>query len=356
MTGGVLVRVGPHPSPATPPASGSLLLPAGQGVPGALTPEVPPASMLTIFTYLRMMSGMTAADPTLTAEVHALINTTPEEAATFPRPLRMAHAYAQGASLRQIGGEYSMSHERVRQIIERQTPFSTRLLRDTKQAIEDQKRVDLAQRVSAWSAKNPAAPISDLLAEFNIDRKTAKNILRRRYYLHAPNERATGRTRVPNEVLVKAVADFHRETGKATRPAYTAWAKEHGIPDAQTVVKRLGSWNDALLAAGVTPVYPKIERERRHSLADLWAALVEAFSVEGGPSLVPEVRQWLRDRPGAPSLELILARTNMTFVEARAESLRLVHEGKGSQDPWVQEVLRPRDWSEFVAPGVPKGQ
>ena len=281
----------------------------------------------------------------LARALYALPATTPP-----PRAWAMARDYMHGANLQDIATPAHVTRERVRQIIERQSPFSTSDLRNVAAAIRDEEHQKAAADLQAWSMKNTGAPLEVIYETFQIDHATAKDLLGPRYHFHNATPTKTGTVRSTRESLLPALSQFHKETGEVSQPAYKAWADEHGFAGPQTIRMRFGSWSKALAAAGISDACTEHAREKMYTDEDLWAAVVDSVRAgEGAPVTAIETEKWLAARPGMPSLGLIRQRLDGRYSEVRSRALRAVYEGASSDDSWVREVVRPREWASFVA-------
>lgn len=56
---------------------------------------------------------------------------------------------------------------------------------------------------------------------------------------------------IDNDCLLRCLAEWVRETEVLTGDAYTLWATKRGLPGKQTIAIRFGSWNEALVLAGI---------------------------------------------------------------------------------------------------------
>lgn len=163
----------------------------------------------------------------------------------------------------------------------------------------------------------------------------------------ARHERVENRpsTRRSDEDLLADLRRFHDDTGETSGAAYGRWAKEVGVLGTQSVSIRFGSWNLAATRAGIKAA-PRIERERRYSDDDLWAAGLEG--IQAGMFTAREFEDWLLTVDGAPSLALIRHRLVVTWNDIRDEALRILNGRSDRDGAWVAEVRSPRDWLTFL--------
>lgn len=152
-----------------------------------------------------------------------------------------------------------------------------------------------------------------------------------------------------DESILAGLRDFHEATGQTSSTMYDAWARENGFYNSHTVMVRFDGWTTALEKAGIKHrgVY---RSERRYTREDLWAAGLQAM--RNGASSRSQIRAYLGDIEGAPSLSLLVQRLGSwsTIIQP---TLAAIIKGISDQDPdWVAEVSRPRDWSEFQSKQV----
>ena len=260
------------------------------------------------------------------------------------RAFVMARRYAMGETLDEVARDYGVTRERVRQIINQQTPWNATEIR-----LERRRSADATERannaaVLEWSKSAPGASVSEASETLGLPEEEIRRYLGRRLARHERTLRKRADRR-SNEDLLKDLKRFNEETGGTTSAAYAKWARETGVPGPQTVAIRFGSWNDAATLAGFKEA-EQIDRDRRHTEEDLWAALVEG--VHSGVFTAREFEDWLASAPGAPSLALIRHRLPGRFQDIRDEALKIVS-GRSSRDPaWITEVTTRRDWQKLL--------
>lgn len=271
-----------------------------------------------------------------------IVENSPEH---LPRELQMVRLYALGSSLEEIGQRFHVTRERVRQIINNYTPWTTSDILQMRKKLENARRLADVQRALEWSNENPGATVAEGATTLKLSEDDLRTALgRRRLRFHEQESRKIRNTARSEEDLLNDLRAFYGDTGKTTSSAYRLWAKSHGVPGPQTIMNRFGSWNGATLRAGIKTEAP-IERDRRHSDEDLWAAVVEG--VQKGLTTVDEFESWLASISGAPSIGLVRNRLELSWNQLRQEAL-LVISGKSERDrTWVDRVTKPRDWSTF---------
>jgi hypothetical protein len=279
----------------------------------------------------------------LLAEIERRANLEPNKA------LEMAHKYSLGMTLDEIGKLYGVTRERVRQLINKATPWSPKQIRAAAAdvAAREAERLALEDRelVLAWSRRHLGAPIEDAVDALGLPVERIHRALGRRRSAHSATHDLDFAHRRSDEDLLGDIRRFHRETGLTSALEFSSWAKAHGLRSHQTVVHRFDSWNRALQLAGVSQER-QVQRDRRHSDTDLWAAAYLAF--RAGALSARDVETWLRDQPHLPSLALVRARLKIPFASLKRTALEIVA-GNSQRDPeWVAEVTRDRDWAGFA--------
>ena len=260
------------------------------------------------------------------------------------RPLDMARRYALGQTLGEIGEAYGITRERVRQIIGHDSPWKPDELRRARNRWEAAKEEADRGAVLAWSDDNPGIPLEVASKDLVIDEEEIRRYLGRRVKRHQTRMQQPQPLRSDEDIL-EDVRRFFVETSSTTAAAYAEWARQEGVPGPQTAAHRFGSWNRATALAGIKSEAP-IERARKHTDTDLWAAVYEATQAELDTARAFE--DWLSETPGAPSFALIRSRLECTWGEMHGEALRLIA-GQSDRDPeWIADVTKPRDWTKFL--------
>src|SRR5699024_5754380 len=223
------------------------------------------------------------------------------------RASRSARLYAFGATLQEIGDLFGVTRERIRQILSRDTPWSSTDLSAAAKALAAARRTEHTAAADEWSRTHPAAPLDAARAALGLSEEQVRRLLGRRRSRHEPAFEVPRETaRRTEEEIVADLRAFHTETGKTTCQAFTAWAREHDVPGHQTAAIRFGTWNEALKAAGLGEEKGAPRSSFRDE--DLWAAVLSAVQAEDGGTTFRAVSDWLAQRPAAPSGVLIRKR------------------------------------------------
>ena len=265
-------------------------------------------------------------------------------AADLSRGYQMARRYALGETLQEIGDDYGVTRERVRQIINTETSWSTTSIGAARRrALEVQAAAD-RRAVLEWSEANLGASIEQAVERLKLDEEVVRKYLGRHRIRHEPVAKKAPDGRSHDDLLAD-LRRFHSETGETSAAAYGRWAKENGVPGHQTIAIRFGSWNDAAARAGIKDA-PPIERERRYSDEDLWAAVLDG--VRAGQFSAREFEDWLVAVEGAPSFATIRNRLAQRWSELRDEALRILRGRSAQDEAWITAVSSPRDWLSFL--------
>lgn len=260
------------------------------------------------------------------------------------RAYQMARRYALGQTLREIGIDHGLTRERVRQIINNETPWTTTVIGAARRKALEKKNAADRTAVLEWSETNVGAPIEQAVRDLGLDEEDVRKYLGRRTIRHELVKKKAPGGRSLQDLLAD-LKRFHAETGETSAAAYGRWAKEAQVPGQQTIANRFGSWNEAAARAGFKDA-PPIERERRYSDVDLWAAVVEG--VRARQFTAKEFEDWLMTVEGAPSLATIRNRLPQKWNELRDEALRILR-GRSERDrTWIEAVSSPRDWPSFL--------
>ncbi|EWS81380.1 hypothetical protein BF93_17435 [Brachybacterium phenoliresistens] len=257
--------------------------------------------------------------------------------------------YAMGATLQELGDRFGVTRERIRQIITKHTPWSTKDISRTLRGLREAREQEHREAVRAWSLTSPGDTLESGARTLGMTEEQVRDLLGARRNNHlAPKVRPASVARRSDEQILEDLRAYHRETGKSTASGFSAWAKQHGVPGNQTAAIRFGTWNEALRAAGLTA-----ERGRPRSALsddDLWAAVIAAVAAPDGGTSNTKVDAWLQRHDGAPSLALVRQRlpyrwseiAEITLAVLRGEPLDL---GEEFNEAWRARVTAPRDWN-----------
>lgn len=272
-------------------------------------------------------------------------------ACTNLRARRSSRLYAFGATLQEIGDLFGVTRERIRQILAKDTPWSSTDLGNAARALAQARRAEHTTAVAQWSRAHPAAPIGDACPVLGLSEEQVRKLLGRRRSRHEPAcDGPRESTRRTEEEIIADLRAFHAETGKCTSQAFSDWAREHDVPGSQTAAIRFGTWNEALAAAGLG-----LEKGAPRSSfrdEDLWAAVLAAVQAEDGGTTFRAVSDWLAGRPAAPSGALLRHRLcgheGGSWSETVTTALAVLNTPETFDPAWVADVSAPRDWEAPV--------
>lgn len=285
-----------------------------------------------------------AVDPVVDEDKADLIERLLVGAADLSRAYQMARRYALGETLQEIGDDYGLTRERIRQVINTETPWSTTSISAARsRALEEQAEAERAA-VLQWSDANVGASIEQASEQLKLDVEVVRTHLGRHRIRHELVEKKAPEGRSLDNLL-DDLRRFYAETGETSSAAYSRWAKDAGVPGHQTIAIRFGSWNDAAARAGIKDARP-VERERRYSDEDLWAAVLDG--IRAGQITAREIDDWLVTVEGAPSLATIRNRLPQRWSELRDEALRILGGRSERSEAWIEAVSSPRDWPSFL--------
>lgn len=263
-----------------------------------------------------------------------------------PRALACARSYAMGCTLAELGEVHDVTRERIRQIIEKQTPWSTKELGGAAKALAEQRSEEHRRAVLAWSELSLGRPYEEAIPVLGLSVTQIEKGLGKllRFHSEPRDAPAKGSPRKPEHEIIEDLQAFNEETGSTVSAAYDKWSRTRpGAVGRQTVMHRFGGWNAALRAAGISDA-ADIQRERAFSEEDLWAALVSAVEDLKHETSTQAIENWLSTKDSAPSLALIRQRLGVGMAEAIATVFDILADDADLDPDWVADVLRPRDW------------
>lgn len=268
------------------------------------------------------------------------------------RAVICARAYAMGATLQELGGRFGVTRERIRQILGKETPWSSTDISNALRGLRAARLAEHERAALAWSTAHPGAPVSKGVAALGMSEQQVLERLGRRRSRHQPaGRKKTSSTRRSDDQILSDLRAYHLETGKTTAAGFTDWARDNEVPGPQTAAIRFGTWNDALRAADLAQAMGN----KRSNITDedMWAALVSLVQAPDGGTTAVVAEEWLAAREGAPSLALIRQRLGMSWSEIVARALAAVNDDPSLDFAWVQRVKAPRDWNAIREQGDP---
>lgn len=263
------------------------------------------------------------------------------------RASRSATLYAFGATLQEIGDLFGVTRERIRQILSRDTPWSSTDLNAAAKLLAEARHAEQTAAAEEWSRTHPAAPLKEAVQALGPSEEQVRHLLGRRRSRHEPAfEQPREASRRTEEEIIADLRAFHADTGKTTCQAFSTWARKHDVPGHQTAAIRFGTWNEALKAAAIGE--EKGAKRSAFRDEDLWAAVLAAVRAPDGGTTFRAVSDWLAQRSAAPSGVLIRQRLcgheGGSWTETVSTALAVINTPETFDPNWLEQVTSPRDW------------
>jgi hypothetical protein len=263
-------------------------------------------------------------------------------------------ARARGDTLQEAGAPFGLSRERVRQILARagagdlESAKSARARRQRAAAEMRRKEVLTAWRTGSalreisTSLGLSRASVTALIASYATD--SDRGARRRALFTAARCARPLGYS---DEDLVRAVRHVTETTGRVpSSKQYSRIAKAEGLPSLSTIENRFGGWNDAVRAAGHTPMPANQRKYERRWTEEQCLDALHALVAELGQIPSQEVyRRLSPERPDLPSASTVRIRVGpWSAVALRLERGEGAH--GATTTPARSEVTRGRAAAE----------
>lgn len=256
-----------------------------------------------------------------------------------------ARGYAMGATLQELGDRLGVTRERIRQILARDTHWSSTTIAAAVRRLRAARRAEQKRAVEQWSTDNPAASLGDAVVALGMSEAQVQDLLGSRRNRHVPAGPRSVQ-RYSDEDILEDLRDYHRQTGSTTAAGFTEWARDQGVPGHQTVSIRFGTWNDALSAAGVKRAVGTTRSGFTDE--DLWSAVVAFVRAPDGGTTARAAEGWFKVRPAAPSSALIRQRLNTPWSEIVTTALAIARGESDHDSEFLTAVTADRDW--FAVP------
>lgn len=218
---------------------------------------------------------------------------------------KMFNAYKYGATLEELGREYGISGERVRQLM-KQEGFESLSLAERRLNGARLRSREVIAAYRGTGNVNRCAEILGMRAEHVrvvLDEADPDKGLRRRYAgIDAPDNRW-----YDNYEILDAIRTAAKECGEPlSKGDYLKVAGRQGLPAELTILRAFGSWAEACKEAGVRSHAVRLRSERVYSDADCVDALRACWEdLERIPTL-KEYAQWREGRSVPSSLTITL--------------------------------------------------
>lgn len=219
---------------------------------------------------------------------------------------QMFNAYKYGATLEELGEQYGISGERVRQLLKKEGYEPMSLSERRLNGARLRSREVLAAYRGTGSVAR-CAEILEMRAEHVrvvLDEADPDKGLRRRYSgIDAPSMRW-----YDNYEILDAIRTAAKESGEPlSKNAYLRVASREGLPAELTILRAFGSWSEACREAGVRSHAARLPSQRVYSDADCVDALRACWEDVGRIPTLREYANW-REGRGVPSALTITLR------------------------------------------------
>lgn len=221
---------------------------------------------------------------------------------TSARVLEMHAAYMNDdKSLREVGGLYNISYERVRQLFaEHNLPKRERSIAALRRDMDAQEADDRQDEIIELYQR--LGSISETAQEVNLPVHLIRDVvnvypLREVYRKHG--KRAYTYTSDDIVIAIRRAAELAGEP--LSRNSYRAIAPDHGLPAHYTIEHHFASWYEACNAAGVKTYAQRGSRPWSISQEDCAAALRACADDLGRVPSYSAYNEWAGKTEGAPS-------------------------------------------------------
>lgn len=231
------------------------------------------------------------------------------------RTEQMRSQRKQGLTLDQIGKNFGVSRERVRQILE---PFPE--LKVLAMEVRCEQRVKTHEE-KVWQVLTSSPSIdaafenahnnADVIVQFpNLDPAILQHYLIDRFR-SSPKIQGNHEVKITNDEILSSIRSAAKSNASLSKGEYERWRSTNkDAPAWATIVQRFGKWNDAVNAAGLTVINGRKEYSKKWTdeavIKVLHRFLSHQESTNGSLRLV-RFREWLEKQPqdSVPSLSLV---------------------------------------------------
>lgn len=267
------------------------------------------------------------------------------------RDRRIIARYALGHTMQQIGDDFGVTRERVRQVIVQKAEVSTK---DIQEALRLEKkyyqtRQGLAEQraVRKWSEQNIGEPVSSAIEAFGLSESRVRKALGPRKKFHLRLRHQSGKV-FSDQELIELLQAFHEETGSTVSQDFEDWSRPRGGPSRQTIMIRFEKWARALERAGISGG-EEIPRSRIFTERDCWACVIEFLQVPEVDYTYAAFEKWVGQDENKPSVATVRNRLLVPWSEMVHTGLAILS-GKATEElgnRWIADVKRTRDWKRL---------
>lgn len=255
----------------------------------------------------------------------------PTKADLAERDHKIVARLLDGQNLREVGEEFGLTRERVRQIAKRRG-VQVRDIRESKRQGAERRFRELKERVQEFSIANPSSKISDIANHFGVDEESAELALENRKNIHREIARP-GNQQFTDESIFSGLREWASGSEVISGPAYDKWAAEHNEARLPTVILRFGTWTAAMNQAGLGHLVQARRSRRSVSDEQLWAAVVQYYRSPRTRYSFADFAVWSREM-GYPSADSTRARLG-TWSEVRTVALQIIEYANNPEvRPW----------------------
>ena len=248
------------------------------------------------------------------------------------RAERMSRMRAQGASLQEIAQVFSLTRERVRQIIRDAGGPSREEAAAARRAKVEETRDALREEALQDALSHPGSSAEDVaerLGSTAYDVRAALGDCAPRVLVNTHRPPIVFTDEEILEHLLRAVAVAG---SPLTVRMYDDVRGEFGGASSPLVLQRFGTWREACMRAGVTPGQPlRSSYKRRWTQAQMVEHVAAYLSRDGSRGSFADYEAWARTAPDAPSGQTI--RTQLgSWSKAKTKALGLIAQRDADQN------------------------
>jgi hypothetical protein len=204
-------------------------------------------------------------------------------------------------SLRVLGRKYGVSHERIRQLFERDglPTRRPRTVKERSKAWNSRKQI--------WTLYEKHGTVEAVAKRIKFPRADIAKVIEAMPLRQIYRRKGETAWELPNAEILAALREAAKVCGEPlTIPAYREQAPKHGWPADLTVVRPYGTWQAACEAAGVKANESEGPRRGAITLEDCIEALRDCASELGATPSYETYSKWAKKnhRPSGPTVRV----------------------------------------------------